>query len=421
MPVISPYTTHPVVMGYTDISVMGANIGETGNNGHWLNATTVIFQGSTTVSVLKTYDINTTTVTVVDGSGGNLVGGGADVWAAWLAGVGVRTSVVGFGPFPNGSSGDISQNPTLVSELGQVLFMDWPVGTLKAYEADGTLQWSTPVSPTNMALQIRQNIVAYQIASGWQLVDVTTGRVLPQWQSRLHVILTIPFTMGATVGVLEYSNGQLTIRKANQLTGLIIPTVGTEFNVDIQGVDSTHVRVAWSLTSGEARTDLVILDIDTATGTTQRGTVVGTSVVFAAGPTLEGATFDGVNAGAGVLPLQGTKVLNSAGEMTKPWRDALQKLSGSIQSAQTDINNLPVTAPPDSFGTVNNVSASQPNDTVTLTSVDGSVTITSDQGLKTVDLSVVTAGSQWIPLVTGAEPPVLVGDGSGHLVLVAYP
>lgn len=29
-------------------------------------------------------------------------------------------------------------------------------------------------------------------------------------------------------------------------------------------------------------------------------------------------------------------------------------------------------------------------------------------------------GAGWIPLVTGAEPPVLVSDGAGNLVLVAY-
>lgn len=29
--------------------------------------------------------------------------------------------------------------------------------------------------------------------------------------------------------------------------------------------------------------------------------------------------------------------------------------------------------------------------------------------------------SQWIPLVNGAEPPALISDGSGHLILVAQP
>lgn len=30
-------------------------------------------------------------------------------------------------------------------------------------------------------------------------------------------------------------------------------------------------------------------------------------------------------------------------------------------------------------------------------------------------------GSTWFPLVTGAEPPVLVSDGAGHLIAVAFP
>lgn len=30
-------------------------------------------------------------------------------------------------------------------------------------------------------------------------------------------------------------------------------------------------------------------------------------------------------------------------------------------------------------------------------------------------------GSSWIPLVSGAEPPVFITDGAGHLILTAYP
>ncbi len=30
-------------------------------------------------------------------------------------------------------------------------------------------------------------------------------------------------------------------------------------------------------------------------------------------------------------------------------------------------------------------------------------------------------GSSWIPLVDGSEPPNFITDGSGHLILVAYP
>jgi hypothetical protein len=32
-----------------------------------------------------------------------------------------------------------------------------------------------------------------------------------------------------------------------------------------------------------------------------------------------------------------------------------------------------------------------------------------------------SGGGSWIPLVDGAEPPSLVSDGAGHLILVAYP
>jgi hypothetical protein len=32
-----------------------------------------------------------------------------------------------------------------------------------------------------------------------------------------------------------------------------------------------------------------------------------------------------------------------------------------------------------------------------------------------------SGGGSWIPLVDGAEPPSLISDGAGHLILVAYP
>jgi hypothetical protein len=32
-----------------------------------------------------------------------------------------------------------------------------------------------------------------------------------------------------------------------------------------------------------------------------------------------------------------------------------------------------------------------------------------------------TGGSSWVPMVTGAEPPVFVTDGAGNLIFVAYP
>lgn len=34
--------------------------------------------------------------------------------------------------------------------------------------------------------------------------------------------------------------------------------------------------------------------------------------------------------------------------------------------------------------------------------------------------SVTSGATSWIPLVTGDEPPVLVSDGAGHLILVAW-
>ena len=85
MPVISPYTTHPVAMGFGTISIMGATpaalVGLTANNAHWFNSTKIVFQDYTSGAVLKTYDTGTLAVATVDSSGGNTVGGGGSVWA----------------------------------------------------------------------------------------------------------------------------------------------------------------------------------------------------------------------------------------------------------------------------------------------------------------------------------------------------
>ncbi len=185
------------------------------------------------------------------------------------------------------------------------------------------------------------------------------------------------------------------------------------------------MRVAWSLTPGEAPDDLVILDIDTDTGTTDEGTVVGSTVVFDTGPTLAGTTFAGSTAAAVRLPYQSVKAVYidgpHKGELTKPWRDALQGGVNGVQSAQTSVANLPTPVPPDGFGSIGGVDAPGPNSTLTFTSNDGSVTITPDQPSSSVDFSVASAPTGWIPLVTGAEPPVFVTDGSGNLIVVGYP
>lgn len=427
MPVISPYGAHEVAMGYGTISIMGSTpaalVGRTGNQAHWFDDGVIVYQDYTAAPVLNTYDTVTLALTTVDSAGGNAVGGGAGVWAAWLSGQGVRTSVGGLGPFPNGGAAG-QGSPTLVSELGQTLFITnyATASGVSCYGPTGTPLASIATSLVSTVLHIRQNVIAYQSPSGWLLVNALTGVAIPSYRQRPNILFCIPFTLGTDIGVLEYqtTTSTLTIRIASELTGLTIPTVGTEFNPDVQGIDADTVRVAWSTGQGELPGELVILDIDTTTGTTEEGTVVGGSVVFAEGPTLEGTTFTGAQAGLNSLPVQSQKVLNSAGELAKPWRDALQRLSGGVQAAQTAINVLPVTVPPDGFGSVGGVTASGPDATLTLTSADGTVTITPDQATSSVDLSASGGGSQWIPLVDGSEPPNFITNGAGVLILVSY-
>lgn len=420
MPVVSPYTTHPVVMGFGTLSIMGSTpaalVGVTGNNAHWMTATKIAYQDYTTApAVLKSYDTGTLMVAALDGAGANTLGAGGNVWSAFLAGVGVRTMGATFGPLPNAGIADVSHNPTLVSELGQtVVITDYANASgVTVYSSTGTVQATIPAVLTSSALRIRQNIVAYQDAAGWHLYDVSLSGNVSGFLPRPNIIRLVPFTIGSQVGVLEYEAGTniLSVRLATQLTGLIIPTVGTEFNPDVQGVDSTHVRVAWSLTQGEAPADLVILDIDTSDGTTQKGVVVAGSVSFSAGPTLDGATFSGSTAGGNTLPYQSQQVLLPNGEMTKVWRDALQRISGAVQAVTTMVNNLPTPVSSPSFGTIGTVVAPSPSSVLAFTSSDASVTITPNQGGQSIDFVSVSSGAgvpYYVPVATTFTVPLYI-------------
>ncbi len=424
MPTVSPYTGHDVVMGFGTISIMGATpaalVGVSGNVPRWFSASKIVYQDYTSGAVLKTYDTGTLAVATVDASGANDLGGGGSVWTAWLAGSGLRSSAA-FGPL---AAAGLCQ----VSELGQTaLILNRSISSgLGVYTALGVSQYSAAVSLTSQQVCLRQNILSYQDASGWHLVNVVTGNPVAGFQQRPNVIKLVPFTIGSSVGVLEYQTGTetLTVRLANSLTGLTIPTVGAEFNVDVQGVDADTVRVAWSLTAGEAPDDLVILDIDTDTGTTNEGTVVSGAVVFDTGPTLSGTTFAGSTAAAVRLPVQSVKAIYidgpHKGEMTKPWRDVLQGGMNGVQSAQTSVANLPTPVPPDGFGSIGGVDAPGPNSTLTFTSLDGSVTITPDQPSSSVDFSVVGISFYMSPLTTGGDPTTaeLIFGPDGDVVMV---
>lgn len=396
----------------------------TGGSWSWMTTNLAVGSASTGGGTVGFYQYNVSglSVSLLDATGGNFSAAGNSVYGIFLAGAyngeaaGVRSNV--FADLPNASLTDVS------SQGITALITNRATGAgVTVYSAAGAVLYTSTNTLTNANMRVRDGHLAFQDAYGWHLITVADGRAVAEFSPRADIGLMVPFLVGTAMWLLEYEipTNQFSLRPVNGGTGWLLPVSDEMFGIDVIGLSGAAL-LAWSTGQGEAADELETLSVNLTAGTTTLSTVSGGVLVPGTGPALEASTFPGTGAAGDRLPVQSQKVLNSTGEMSKPWRDALQRISSGVQSAQTDINNIPTpTMEPDSFGTVNDVSASQPNDTVTITSVDGSVTITSDQGLKTVDLSVVTAGSQWIPLVDGSEPPNLVSDGAGALVLVSYP
>lgn len=381
MAVIAAATPFSVCYGGTAISIDGATpavlAGVTAGNPHWLIANTkLIYQNVSAGAILQTLTLPATLATA-SGSGQNGLGAGAGVWAAYLAGV--RTSTPPSLTLPLAGLYD-------VSELGQIAVVDirGSASGLTVYTAAGAVQYHVDTVLLNPTVHVRQNLLSYQDVAGWHLIDLTTLGPVKGFLPRAHISNFIPFRLGTTPAVFEYdaATAIFSIRPATSLNGLTVGTGG--FNPDIVGTGLAACRLAWTTGAGEQRTELVILDVNTATRATSRGVVVGTSMSFSVGPILAGTAFSGADAASLYLPVQQQPLVDpKTGTITKPWRDALQKVSGSVTGAISQINNLP--APPVNPDTVIGTPPSTDNalaryDGTTGTLIQNSLGILNDVG-----------------------------------------
>lgn len=429
--------------GTSTIAVQGAipasQTGVEGGNVQWLSGASILFQsmgvGGASAPSLVSLVVATDTPSTADSAGANDLGAGGGVWGAWLAGSGFRSSVGGLGPFPDATIGYVS------AEGQTVVIDDQQLGAgLTVYDSSGNELLALAVTLTNPNVRLVDDILAYQDASGWHLVDVTDGTT-PQWAPRLAPVgLLIPFYMGSTLWVLE-SQDALTLRQATRAQGYIIEDQPIFFSPDAMALSATEARIGYCTNQGESVTSLILVDLDVANGVNEVGTVVGSTVVFAEGDDIAQTPMP-------VGPMEGSSLagnfpdppnphpITQSGRLlgTPPWTTWFSNVAQTLRSIGAFAQGTAASggggsgggssAGP-SFGSIlvpgqPPITPSAPNQSLTITSADGSIAVTTNPITRMVDLAVVSAPSSWIPLVDGSEPPNFITDGAGNLILVAY-
>ena len=328
------------LMGVTEVSVNGVVpatlVGIDAGGVTPYSTTAFAIQNVTAGAVLQSVDYAGGALTSLDASGANRLGGGSDVWAAYLAsgaGKGVRTNVAGLGPFPSGSLGDVSPD-------GQLVLIQNADGIgLATYSAAGTKLFSVSATLTGFStVRARQGFFAYPAEPGWWVRSITTGAASKLAQ-RADVTLTIPAVVNGKLFVIEYDASKgVSIRLASASQGYVIPnTTANSFNIDAVYLSGTTIRVGMSSGAGELPTELRVFDVNVATGAFQSGVTTSGSLVFTTQPALpptsalptNGFTGGGASGGLGPGLYQEPVVERASLRMTEPWYRAINKALGT--------------------------------------------------------------------------------------------
>ena len=422
--------------GTSTIAVQGAipasQTGVEGGSVHWFSATEIIFQsmgvGGVDPPSLISLVVSTDTPSTEDASGANDLFAGGGVWGAWLAGSGFRSSVGGLGPFADATVAYVSaEGQTVVIDSQQLS------AGLTVYDDTGAEVLALPsVQLINSNVRLVDDILAYQDASGWHLVDVTDGST-PQWAPKLGPVgLLIPFYLGNTLWVLE-AQDSVTVRQATKSQGYVIEDQPIFFSPDVMALSANEVRVGYCTDQGESLSSLILVDLVVATGANEVGVVSGGTVVFTdeddiaqtsmpTGP-MEGSSL----AGDIGDPPNLQKIVGPDGRAHPVWqawfsniRKALSGVASFAQAGSGGGGGTPGTATP-SFGAIlvpsqTPVTASVAGQPFTLQSADASVDITTNPLTRTVDLSADggsgAAGSGvGVPGLDGEDGQILVVSG----------
>jgi hypothetical protein len=278
---------------------------------------------------------------------------GNGIWAAFrIPPNGVRTSITGFGPFPNARLADIDFS----GNIGIV--QNYLAGRgLATYDTTGTPLATWDVAISFPVIRMRDTIIAYAITGGvWQLRNVTTGALLPIANQATTVTAMVPVVVGGDTWVLEQTDTAITFRPATSGLGYVI-AAAPAFNSDVIALSATTARIAWSTTAGEGPTRLRMADLTLGTGTQTLWSTESGSLVSSTGPTLSllpmavGAV-QGGTAGRELQSLLNHPIADTrSGRVTVPWHKWFNRLS-YLNSQPIDLGSgVTGVLPPEHGGT----------------------------------------------------------------------
>lgn len=447
-----------MVYGFSTVAIDGtipaALVGRTVGGPAWVSNTLIGYQdGGSGAGPWQLHQYNTSTlaVTTLSTSGASFFGAGNGIWAAFLAGSGVRWSIDGT-TFPNASLGD-------VSALGQTALVDsYQLGAgLTVYDSTGTQLLALPtVSLVNPAIRLIGNVLAYQSSTGWHLQPLPgmTTRFAPQLAPQLAVI-PVPMSDG-TITVIEVTNSQLTARQSDTGNVYVVEDVPDTFWPDAMEISAGVVRIGWATNQGATADSAVYVDLTMSSGANTRATISGGAFVpvvqtpFTASSVSVGPVeIDGNDADVNArYPPAVHPMTDETRHVTKPWRDFLTALKGDSFNTQVAISKLAPTSAVNAFGTI--ASTGQPPiqatgiDTWHVESGPG-ITLQNDPLTKTTTIS-AKAGSNpvanrsesssirmivqpssssgssvdYVVLSNGVQPPTPVDDGAGQFIYIGY-
>jgi hypothetical protein len=197
---------------------------------------------------LASWVIGSATAAQLDADSATWFRAGGAVWAAFLAGSGVRTSW-GFTD-PAANLADVSPQGDLV------LIPDYQRGQdLRVIRADGTEVWIGTDSLGQDAaagpnVRLRDGILVYQAGGTWH-VEHLGGGPIPFVTRETPINYMVPVTADGILYLLEREDARLTLRPAMDTHGWVLGTGHNLWSPDAVSVAAGEVLIGWGQNAAE--------------------------------------------------------------------------------------------------------------------------------------------------------------------------